>query len=376
MARYFLGLISGTSVDGVDTALCNFDDHHCELIAARTCAYPPALAERVQTLIARGEARLAEIGAVDVAVGRYFADCALALLRDSGISPADVTAIGHHGQTIWHQPSPPEAFSWQIGDPNSVAAITGIDTVADLRRLDMALGGQGAPLVPAFHAWLLASNSTPRIVLNLGGIANLTVLAPGREPLGFDTGPANTLLDLHCRRSLGQAFDDGGAWAAGGTPDPELLETMLQEAYFARPAPKSTGRELFNDVWLRAMLARAGGASRSIDDRNLAATLVELSARTIAAAIDALKLGPCELIACGGGVRNLALMARIGALSGIAPKTTANFGLDPDFVEAAAMAWLARARIDRHPGNLPTVTAAREAAVLGGLYCKATGKEL
>jgi anhydro-N-acetylmuramic acid kinase len=366
MGRYYLGLISGTSVDGVDAALCEFGERRCTVIAAKTFAYPPAITDRIQTLITRGESRLADIGAIDLAVGRYFADCALALLRGAGISPGDVEAIGHHGQTIWHEPSPPEPFSWQIGDPNSVAAITGIDTVADLRRLDMALGGQGAPLVPAFHEWLFSSATTPTVVLNIGGMANVTMLAPGRPVFGFDTGPGNTLLDALARRCLDQPFDDRGHWAAGGKPDPRLLDAMLREPYFAKPTPKSTGRELFNESWLQRKLAESGV---TVADVNVAATLLELTARSIANAIAAPGKGPFKLIVCGGGVRNDALMTRIGQLTGQTPETSSAFGLDPDFVEAAAMAWLARARVAGEPGNLPTVTAARVAAVLGALYC-------
>ena len=366
MGRYYLGLISGTSVDGVDAALCEFGERRCSVVAARTFAYPSAIAERIQALIASGEGRLAEIGAIDIAVGRYFADCAVALLRSAGVKPDDVAAIGHHGQTIWHEPAPPEPFSWQIGDANSVAAITGIDTVADLRRLDMAFGGQGAPLVPAFHEWLFADPATSTVVLNIGGIANITSLAPGSPVLGFDTGPGNTLLDALARRCLNRPFDDGGQWAASGTPDRVLLDSMLTEPYFSKPAPKSTGRELFNESWLQRKLGESG---RRVDDVNLAATLLELTARSIADAIAALGTRPDRLIACGGGCKNEALIARLGALTGQTPQSTAAFGLDPDFVEAAAMAWLAQARVTRTPGNLPTVTAARKAAVLGALYC-------
>ncbi len=365
MGRYFLGLISGTSVDGVDAAVCEFGERKCTVVAARTSAYPPAISSRVQALIATGESRLAEIGAVDIAVGRFFADCAVALLRSAGVNPDDVAAIGHHGQTIWHEPALPEPFSWQIGDPNSVAAITGIDTVADLRRLDMAFGGQGAPLVPAFHEWLFASTDTPTVVVNIGGIANITWLAAGHPVLGFDTGPGNTLLDAMARRCLDRPFDDRGQWAASGKPDRALLETFLREPYFARPTPKSTGRELFNEPWLQGKLAEAG---RKVVEVNVAATLLELTARSIANAIAGLGTKPGRLIVCGGGVKNDALIARLGVLTGQTPQTTATFGLDPDFVEAAAMAWLARARVTQVPGNLPTVTAARKAVVLGAVY--------
>lgn len=368
MSRLFLGLISGTSTDGVDAALCRFGERSCQVVAARTFAYPPAIRQRIESLISAGGAALAEIGAVDVAVGRFFADCANALIAGEGLEAREITAIGHHGQTIWHEPNPPEPFSWQIGDPNSVAAITGIDTVADLRRLDMAFGGQGAPIVPAFHQWLFASDAAARIVLNVGGIANLTVLAPGCDVLGFDTGPANTLLDAWARHCLDQPYDDGGRWAASGNPDAELLRVCLDDAYFAQAAPKSTGRERFNETWLQQQLA---SVAREVSAADVAATLIELSATTIANAITAERLADYALIVCGGGVRNAALMQRLGALTGQPPQSSADYGLDPDWVEAAAMAWLARARLELEPGNLPTVTAAREASVLGGLYSSA-----
>jgi anhydro-N-acetylmuramic acid kinase len=365
MASYFLGLISGTSVDGVDAALCEFGNHKCEVFKARTFAYPPAIKARIEALIGAQQARLDEVGAIDIAAGRFFADCALALIKSSGLETAAVRAIGHHGQTIWHQPDSPEPFSWQIGDPNSVAAITGIDTVADLRRLDMAVGGQGAPIVPAFHRWLFSSDEQPRIILNIGGIANLTVLAPGREILGFDTGPGNTLMDAWAREKLDRPFDEDGRWAASGRVDHQLLEAMLDDAYFSRETPKSTGRERFNETWLKQKLANT---DRRSADADVAATLLELSASTIASEIERLELQNFDLIACGGGTRNSALMDRIGALTNTRPKTTAEFGLHPDWVEAAAMAWLARARLELKPGNVATVTAAREAVVLGGLY--------
>ena len=369
MARYFLGLISGTSIDGVDAAVCRFQGQSCTVVAARTFAYPPAIKARIEALIESGAARLAEIGAIDVAVGRFFADCSLALIRNQHLKPKDIEAIGHHGQTIWHEPNSPEPFSWQLGDPNSVAAITGIDTVADLRRLDMAVGGQGAPIVPAFHQWLLSSETITRVVLNIGGIANITLLAPGHDVQGFDTGPGNTLLDAWARRCLDKDYDDGGQWAASGTPDEALLSELLDEPYFSRVTPKSTGRERFNASWLKHKLA---SIDHRIGEADVAATLLELSARTIVNAIAGLNLGQYELIVCGGGTRNDALMKRIGVLAACEPRTTADYGLGPDWVEAAAMAWLARARVELKGGNLPTVTAAREVKVLGALYSGAS----
>lgn len=369
MSRYYLGMISGTSVDGVDAALCEFSADQpgtpeCRTLAAQTFAWPPAFARRIQSLITAGSGELNEIGSLNVATGRFFGDCALALIRSAGVAPADVRAIGSHGQTIWHQPNPPEAFTWQIGDPNSIAAITGIDTVSDLRGLDMALGGEGAPLVPAFHDWLFRDEEKTRVVVNIGGIANLTLLAPGRDTLGYDTGPGNTLLDAWVQRCLDLPFDDGGRWAGSGKVDTGLLDTMLAEPYFAKASPKSTGRELFDTDWLDRAIAGA-----QITDVNLAATLLELTAVTISNEVTGLAPGDHELFICGGGAHNDTLMARLSALAGVPAQTTAAIGLDPDHVEAAAMAWLARARVEKTTGNLPTVTGSREAAVLGGLYC-------
>jgi anhydro-N-acetylmuramic acid kinase len=365
MTGYYLGLISGTSVDGVDAALCRFGRRECTIAAARTFAYPPAIRQRIESMIAARRGALAEIGALDVAIGRYFADCAVALIREAGLGADDVTAIGHHGQTIWHEPDPPEPFSWQLGDPSSVAAITGIDTVTDFRRLDMALGGQGAPMVSAFHEWLFADETSSRIVVNIGGIANVTVLVADRDTLGFDTGPGNTLLDHWIRTSQGAAFDDAGRWAASGKVDERLLDGLLDEAYFTKPAPKSTGRELFNESWLAQKL---GSAGRSLTDADVQATLLELTAATIVNAIVTLDLADYALIVCGGGAKNDALLERLASRSGKPVTTTLDHGVDPDWVEAALFAWLARARLQGSFGNRPTVTGARQGAVLGAIY--------
>lgn len=371
MSRYYLGMISGTSVDGVDAAICEFGTteagaNECNTVAAQTFAWPPAFVDRIQALITNGSGSLSQIGSLNVATGRFFGDCALAMIRSAGLSPDDIRAIGSHGQTIWHEPNPPEAFTWQIGDPNSIAAITGVDTVADLRGLDMAYGGEGAPLVPAFHDWLFRDPGKARVVVNIGGIANLTLLAPGRDVLGFDTGPGNTLLDLWVKRCLDQPFDDDGRWAASGEVNDKLLAAMLAEPYLAKAPPKSTGRELFDAAWLEQALATASG---DIPDVNVAATLLELTAATVVNEIGKLGLDRYELFVCGGGASNSRLLERLGSLAGVHAQTTGALGLDPNHVEAAAMAWLARARIENAAGNLPTVTGAREAVILGGLYC-------
>jgi len=362
-AALYLGLISGTSADGIDAALVRFASR-IEVIAARTFPYPDDLSARIVAL-ARSAAtiKLDDLGHLDVEIGECFADAALALLRDAGISPREVAALGSHGQTVRHWPNGLHPFTMQIGDPNVIAERTGIATVADFRRADMAAGGQGAPLLPALHAAVLADAATPRAILNLGGIANLTLLNPGKPVAGFDTGPANCLLDAWSQRVRGTPRDDGGAWARSGRVDKALLEHLLADPYFAAQPPKSTGREYFNLDWLDAR------ASAGIDAADVQATLLQLSAQSIANALRTHAPHVRELYACGGGVHNPTLMDAIRAeLPDAKVDTTAALGLDPDFVEAVGFAWLARARLENIPGNLPSVTGARGPRVLGVVY--------
>jgi anhydro-N-acetylmuramic acid kinase len=362
-ASLYLGLISGTSADGIDAALVRFAPR-LEVIAARTFAYPDDLRARIVAL-ARHDASvaLADFGTLDAMIGKRFATAALALLHAAGVEPRDVTALGSHGQTVCHHPSGPHPFTLQIGDPNVIAERTGIATVADFRRADVAAGGQGAPLLPTLHAAVLADAGTPRAILNLGGIANLTLLVPGRPVLGFDTGPANCLLDSWALAHRGVACDEGGAWAASGRVDEALLGRLVHDPYFALPPPKSTGREHFNLDWLHPQLP-AGVA-----DADVQATLLQLSARSIAQALDAHAPAIREVYACGGGVHNPVLLDALrGALPDVRVDTTAALGLDPDFVEAVGFAWLARARLGNLPGNLPSVTGARGPRVLGAIY--------
>jgi anhydro-N-acetylmuramic acid kinase len=302
-------------------------------------------------------------GQLDVEAGECFARCANALLVEAGIAAADVAAIGSHGQTVCHRPRGKHPFTLQIGDPSVIAERTGITTVADFRRADVAAGGQGAPLLPALHAALFTDRGISRAVLNLGGIANLTLLQPGRAVIGFDTGPANCLLDAWSARHLGAARDEGGAWAASGHVDGALLARWLTDPYFALAPPKSTGREVFNLDWLDARLPPG------IAPVDVQATLLAFSARSIAAALRAHAADVGEVYACGGGVHNAALMDDLRqALPGVRVATTAALGLDPDFVEAVGFAWLARARLRGEPGNLPSVTGARGPRLLGGIY--------
>ena len=363
-ANLYLGLMSGTSADGIDVALVRFEPH-CELLFGRTYAWEESLRARLIALGQGGESTsLDELGELDTTLARGFADAATRALAEAGVAHDRVRALGSHGQTVRHRPESAAAFTWQMGDGNLIAERSGITTVADFRRRDVAAGGHGAPLMPAFHAAMLHSDSEARAVLNLGGIANFTLLPRAGEVRGFDTGPANALMDAWCERHTGRAYDAGGALAASGSVDAGLLARLLDEAWFALPPPKSTGREQFHLPWLES---RLGPGTLSTAD--VQATLLELSAVTIANALRATQPGTTRVLACGGGVHNAALMARITAhLPGVRVESTALHGLDPDYVEAMGFAWLARETLAGRPGNLPSVTGARGLRVLGAIY--------
>ncbi|HWI24201.1 MAG TPA: anhydro-N-acetylmuramic acid kinase, partial [Lysobacter sp.] len=323
-----------------------------------------ALRTRLVALGQGGDATsLDELGALDVQVARSFAEAAAALLRKAGIHHAQVCALGSHGQTVRHRPEATHPFTWQLGDGNVIAERTGITTVADFRRRDVAAGGHGAPLVPAFHAALLHDAHENRAVLNLGGIANFTLLPANGTVRGFDTGPANALLDAWCERHTGHAFDAGGAFAAQGRIDGGLLARLLGEPWFAQPPPKSSGREQFHLRWVEERLL----GTESAED--VQATLLELTAATVADALIAQQPDTRRVLVCGGGVHNPVLLERIAArLPQMHVESTAAHGLDPDFVEAMAFAWLARETLAGRPGNLPAVTGARGPRVLGVVY--------
>ncbi|MGX5672746.1 MAG: anhydro-N-acetylmuramic acid kinase [Lysobacteraceae bacterium SCN 69-48] len=366
--RTFLGLISGTSADGIDAALVRFDDDHAHarptLLHGRTHAWQPALRERLVALGQQAQAlTLDEVGELDVRIGHAFAAAALATLRDAGLAARDVGAIGSHGQTLRHHPYGDAPFTLQLGDAHVIAERCGIPVVADFRRRDVAAGGHGAPLVPAFHAATLHDPGEDRAVLNLGGIANLTLLPARGTVRGFDTGPANGLMDAWCQRHTGTAYDAGGAFAARGHVDGPLLARLLAEPWFAAPPPKSTGRDRFHLDWVEAALA---GTEAPAD---VQATLLALTARSVADALRATQPGTRRVIACGGGVHNPLLMAALAeAMPDALIESSAAHGLDPDFVEAMAFAWLAREHLAGRPGNLPAVTGAAGPRVLGALY--------
>jgi anhydro-N-acetylmuramic acid kinase len=360
----FLGLISGTSMDAIDAALADFDVSPLSLIAASAVPFEPELKERVAALVdAPDRVSLDEIGQIDVAVAQAFARAALELMRKAGVSAASVSAIGCHGQTLRHRTELPVPFTWQIGDPNTLVEMTGVTVVADFRRRDLAAGGQGAPLLPVFHDHVFRSDTEDRVILNLGGIANVTILKRGTVVSGFDTGPANRLLDAWISRHRPVSFDNDGVWAATGRCDPALLEDLMDEPYLRQQPPKSTGRELFNLNWLDTKL---GGLDRRPED--VQATLIEYTAATVAS--DVHRYAPeAAVYACGGGAHNAALLAALARR--LAPNrvaTTVALGLDPDYVEAIAFGWFARRTLAGLPSNAPSVTGAHGPRVLGGIY--------
>jgi anhydro-N-acetylmuramic acid kinase len=360
----YIGVMSGTSLDGIDVVLAAIDEHLVVQLASYSHPIPLALKNDILAICQGQQLTLSQLGQLDTRLGRLFAQAVQILMENEGLTRADITAIGCHGQTVWHEPQGDAAHTMQIGDNNQIVALTGVTVVGDFRRRDMALGGQGAPLVPAFHHALLAHPTERRMVLNIGGIANLSLLIPGHAVKGYDTGPGNMLMDAWIWRQKGRPYDKDAEWASGGKVILPLLQQMLCDPYFAAPAPKSTGREYFNYGWLERQLNAFPGLAAE----DVQATITELTAVTIAEQV--LLSGGCErLMVCGGGGRNPLLMARLaGLLPGIEVGTTDEAGISGDDMEALAFAWLAYRTLSGLPGNLPSVTGAHEASVLGAIF--------
>ncbi len=360
---YFIGLISGTSADGIDVACVRFEPF--ELAAFRTMPLAEDLRQQLLMLgQSQCEVSLGELAQLDVRVGQAFAEASLMLLRETGIGCDQIAAIGSHGQTLRHKPSGAYPYTLQVGDPNVIAERTGICTVADFRRRDVAAGGQGAPLVPAFHAAMWRDPGQARAVLNLGGIANISLLPSDGPIIGFDTGPANALMDAWVQLHRNEPFDAKGRFAAQGQVNPELLRRLLSDPWFAQKPPKSSGRDQFNLAWLTRQL---DGLQLSAED--VQATLCQLSAQTVAMAVKQHMPQLRQLLVCGGGVHNETLLAAISELlAGSAVSSTAAFGLDPDAVEAVTFAWLARQTLKGLPGNVAEVTGAKGPRILGAIY--------
>lgn len=370
----YLGLISGTSADGIDVAAVDLRGAQVKLVAGRTYSWDATL--RAQILrVSQHEPLISldEFGELETAVADAFADAAITLIDDFALDRSAVRAIGSHGQTLRHRPRGSRPFTLQIGDPSRIAERTGCTVVADFRRRDVAAGGQGAPLVPAFHRAVFSAADEARAVLNIGGIANLSLLggsahspvAGAQAPvLGFDCGPGNGLMDAWCLRHRGQAFDAGGAFAGEGQVHRELLQHLLADAYLHAPPPKSSGRDRYHLAWLEPQLA-----GLSLSPADVQATLLEFTAASIAQALQRWQPQGRRVLVCGGGVHNPRLMARLAAcLRGRAVESTAVHGVDPDFVEAMTFAWLARETLAGRPGNLCEATGAAGPRVLGGIF--------
>lgn len=357
----FVGLMSGTSLDGVDAVLVDLTGARPRLLARASHAFDAALRRELLALNAPGTNEIERAALAGNELAKKYAAAVTEVLAESKTAAARVRAIGCHGQTVRHRPE--RGYTTQIGNAALLAELTAIRVVADFRGRDVAAGGQGAPLAPAFHAAMFADAAEDRVVINLGGIANLTFLPRHGEVTGFDSGPGNCLLDLWVSRHLGKPHDAHGNWAAAGRPIPELLQRMLRDPYFAAAPPKSTGRDHFNDRWLQKKL------KGDEDPQAVQATLLELTARSLANAIARHCAAARRLIVCGGGTRNDALMRRLAGLAAPAVlETSDRYGIDPQLVEAAAFAWLAKQTLDGVAGNLPSVTGARAARVLGAIY--------
>nr|VFJ67419.1 MAG: anhydro-N-acetylmuramic acid kinase [Candidatus Kentron sp. FW] len=364
----FIGLLSGTSMDGIDAALVDFSNRNPILVASR--AHPIAVKIRQRLIAACGNRQgyPDELASLDVLLGHLFADAALGLIGQTGNHPSEIRAIGTHGQTIRHRPDIETPFSLQIADPNIIAERTGITTVADFRRRDMAAGGQGAPLVPAFHDAIFRKVGENRIVVNIGGISNITIL-PGQQNEqigGFDTGPGNTLLDAWAMVHLGTPMDTNGRWAKQGKSRGKLLDRFRDDRYFSAPPPKSTGRERFNLDWVEKCIADIHPTPTPVDIQR---TLCDLTVTTLRDAIVGHAPTCREILICGGGAKNpLLLQGLREQFPNALVDTTNRYGVDPDWVEAMAFAWLARQRLENLPGNVPSVTGARHPVVLGAIY--------
>ena len=361
MAALFVGLMSGTSLDGADAALVDFAGGAPRTLAFATVPFSPDLRERILALSEPGSDSLDLEGAVSLELAQLYADAVMEVLAKGGVGAADVTAVGCHGQTVRHRPE--SGFTIQVNDPARLAELVGIDVIADFRRRDMAAGGQGAPLVPAFHEAVFRDPSCSRVVVNIGGISNITWLPSSGPTLGFDCGPGNVLLDGWARRHIGAQFDEDGRWAAAGKTEPALLARLMEEPFLRLAPPKSTGRELFRLAWLQERLP---ADYRTAD---IQATLTDFTAHAVMGAVDRFCPATDEIYLAGGGARNGWLVERIRAVAGKRPvRSTDALGVPTAHVESMAFAWLAMKCVRREPVDLTAVTGARAPRILGAVY--------
>lgn len=364
-ADIYIGVMSGTSLDGIDVAAVRIDEK-LSFIKAQCFTIPEKVRQDILGLTQPADNEIEKLGRLDIELGHLFADSINQFLQSAPFDTRQIVAVGCHGQTVRHRPE--AGFTLQIGDPNTIAETTKLTVTADFRRRDIAAGGQGAPLVPAFHNNVFRSADKNRIILNIGGMSNITLLPAdnSKAVTGYDTGPGNILLDAWINKDCGASYDKAGQWAASGQVNQELLQQLLSLPFFTEAPPKSTGREQFHLDWLEQVIHNSHQHVSAVD---IQATLLELTAQSIAAAINAENLTKPELYICGGGVHNNVLTARLSSLvkhSHIG--TTEELGLHPDWVEAAAFGWLAHQTIKHLPGNLPSVTGAAQERILGGIY--------
>ncbi len=359
----YIGVMSGTSLDGIDLVAVKFTGQTPHLLAKRMMAFPQKMKELLIALSQGEKITLQEIGQINHLLGQTYADCINLFIEEYQINKHDIQAIGCHGQTVFHQPESEYPFTMQLGDANIIAIKTGILTVADFRRKDMALGGQGAPLVPAFHAAMFSDPNICRVIVNIGGIANITILQPNEAVEGYDTGPGNMLMDAWINKHKGSAFDRNGEWASEGLVDLAFLHQLLSAPYFSKPQPKSTGRELFHLTWLEEQIALFG---QSLKAEDIQASLLRFTARSIA---NEIKMRPAgELLVCGGGAKNQQLMKALQEELPLWKVIDTDSIMDSDYVEAIAFAWLASRTLSGKPGNLPEVTGASRECLLGAIY--------
>lgn len=362
----YIGLMSGTSIDGIDAALVNLRGNNVELIAFEYLPFSFDLQDELHRLSSPNALiSLQNYGEMDSRLGHWFAHAVETLLHKQKLNASDIIAIGSHGQTIYHSPSGQYPFSLQIGDPNCIAEQTGITTIADFRRRDLAVGGQGAPLVPAFHKAVFDCRNETRCIVNIGGIANITVLPANQNlpVLGFDTGMGNVLLNQWTQRHLNKSYDKNGAWANTGNIDFELITCLKKEPYFHTAPPKSTGVDYFSLSWLEARCRLENYSPEDVQ-----ASLCYLTAITICEAIAKFTPETTRILVCGGGVHNAYLMNLLIENAHCPVQSTADFGIHPDHVEAIAFAWLAKQTLHRKTGNLEAVTGANRPVILGGIY--------
>lgn len=360
MRELFVGIMSGTSLDGIDAALVDFSAERPAQLAHAHRPYTSTLRDELTALCASGPDEIHRSQRAAIALAHISAELVAELLAAAGLFPADVRAIGCHGQTVRHMPA--DGYTLQINAPSLLAELSGIAVVADFRTRDLAAGGQGAPLVPAFHAHVFSDATRSRAVLNIGGMSNVTLLAPGEPVRGFDCGPGNVLMDGWIARARGLPYDTDGAWAATGRVDRKLLDGLLSHPFFARQPPKSCGREQFNLAWLDAALT---GSERAED---VQATLAELTAVSVCQTLVSAGFSADEIAVCGGGALNAYLMHRLQAHTPAQVFNTTRWGVAPDSVEALAFAWLARRTLRGEAGNIPDVTGAHGPRILGAVW--------